>query len=95
MIVLLSQKLHVCHSGYSNVALDHCQLQEFILFIFFLACPGILTNPCSSHGKCDDGKAGAGHCQCEADFTGTSCEKCIPRKYGRNCTNGKSEFTCT
>ncbi|KAJ7377675.1 Stabilin-2 [Desmophyllum pertusum] len=51
------------------------------------SCPGNLTKPCSSHGNCDDGKVGTGHCRCNATFTGTSCEKCIPGKYGRNCTN--------
>ena len=91
MRVCLSQKS--CHSGYSIVSFVHCQPSN--LYINSLACPGNLTNPCSSHGSCDDGKTGTGHCQCGADFTGTSCEKCIPAKYGTNCTNGKAEFTLT
>ena len=54
-----------------------------------LACPGNLSDACSSNGVCDDGKSGSGHCQCSANFTGTACEKCISGKYGTNCTNGK------
>ena len=74
----------------SGVTGNHLTIKYFN----FLACPGNLTDPCSSHGKCDDGKTGTGHCECQANFTGTSCEKCIPAKYGRNCTNRKSESTC-
>lgn len=55
-------------------------------------CPGNVTNPCSGHGACDDGKTGSGHCQCDANFTGIACEKCILGKYGSNCTG---ECKCT
>ena len=61
--------------------------------LFFLVCPGNVTNPCSGHGACDDGKTGSGHCQCDANFTGTACEKCILGKYGSNCTGGEYLFS--
>lgn len=60
------------------------------ILVSLLACPGNLNSPCSSQGKCDDGKSGHGHCQCSANFTGTACERCIPGKYGTNCSSGKA-----
>lgn len=61
--------------------------------LFFLVCPGNVTNPCSGRGACDDGKTGSGHCQCDANFTGTACEKCILGKFGSNCTGGEYLFS--
>ncbi|XP_048584968.1 stabilin-2 isoform X2 [Nematostella vectensis] len=51
------------------------------------ACPGNVTAPCLGNGQCSDGLRGNGHCNCSANFTGTECEKCIPSKYGKDCSS--------
>ncbi|MBN3308760.1 STAB1 protein, partial [Amia calva] len=60
-------------------------------------CPGGLEAPCSNHGECEMGRGGSGNCTCNAGFTGTACELCLPNHYGANCTacacseNGKCD----
>ncbi|KAG8138247.1 hypothetical protein E2320_004156 [Naja naja] len=49
------------------------------------ACPGGPEAPCNNHGYCDEGYAGTGACVCNAAFNGTSCELCMPGRYGLEC----------
>ncbi|XP_070612374.1 stabilin-2 isoform X2 [Erythrolamprus reginae] len=49
------------------------------------ACPGGPEAPCNNHGYCDEGYAGTGECSCNAGFNGTSCELCLPGRYGLEC----------
>uniref|UniRef100_A0A670YTZ1 Stabilin 2 n=1 Tax=Pseudonaja textilis TaxID=8673 RepID=A0A670YTZ1_PSETE len=49
------------------------------------ACPGGPEAPCNNHGYCDEGYAGTGECVCNAAFNGTSCELCMPGRYGLEC----------
>ncbi|XP_072928797.1 stabilin-1 isoform X1 [Hemitrygon akajei] len=48
-------------------------------------CPGGQDNPCSFHGRCNDGRSGNGTCQCSIGFRGTACELCEPGRYGSDC----------
>lgn len=50
------------------------------------ACPGGVESPCGFHGTCEDGMKGTGHCACEKNFRGDSCELCLRNHYGPNCT---------
>uniref|UniRef100_A0A8C3R7U3 Stabilin 2 n=1 Tax=Cyanoderma ruficeps TaxID=181631 RepID=A0A8C3R7U3_9PASS len=49
------------------------------------ACPGGPETPCHGHGSCDDGYTGTGECRCHGGFNGTSCELCLPGRYGFTC----------
>ncbi|XP_033017703.1 stabilin-2 [Lacerta agilis] len=49
------------------------------------ACPGGSETPCNNRGSCDDEYAGTGECKCNAGFNGTSCELCMPGRYGLDC----------
>ena len=60
-------------------------------------CPGAtpaLPFPCSSHGFCDEGKAGSGRCICDSGYVGDTCELRCPE-----CTAGRgtcaTDGTCT
>ncbi|XP_032893181.1 stabilin-1 isoform X2 [Amblyraja radiata] len=48
-------------------------------------CPGGIENPCSFHGKCNEGKHGNGTCDCSQGFRGTACELCGEGRYGSDC----------
>ena len=53
-------------------------------------CPGGACRPCSSHGRCDDGRSGSGACVCHTDalhgyFAGADCAQCAPAYYGAGC----------
>ncbi|ROI15334.1 Stabilin-2 [Anabarilius grahami] len=50
-----------------------------------LACPGGPGSPCSNHGKCDEDHLGNGTCNCDAGFTGVSCELCVDGHFGPDC----------
>ncbi|XP_041460840.1 stabilin-2-like [Lytechinus variegatus] len=45
-------------------------------------CLGGPLYPCSSHGKCDDGRNGTGECICDDGYTGTACDICT----GNSCS---------
>nr|XP_054751264.1 stabilin-2-like isoform X1 [Lytechinus pictus] len=45
-------------------------------------CLGGPLYPCSSHGKCDDGRNGTGECFCDDGYTGTACDICT----GNSCS---------
>ncbi|CAI5786179.1 stabilin-2 isoform X1 [Podarcis lilfordi] len=49
------------------------------------ACPGGSETPCNNRGSCDEEYAGTGECTCNAGFNGTSCELCMPGRYGLDC----------
>ncbi|CAL1528699.1 unnamed protein product, partial [Lymnaea stagnalis] len=51
-----------------------------------LPCPGGFRNPCSGRGECLDTISGTGYCVCQANITGTACEKCKQSKtFGPEC----------
>ncbi|XP_013385273.1 stabilin-2-like isoform X1 [Lingula anatina] len=49
-------------------------------------CPGGAREPCSGHGTCFDGRNGTGHCTCDENFTGKSCDHCVMGKTGDLCS---------
>ena len=48
-------------------------------------CPGGPCRPCSGHGLCAEGTAGSGRCACDAHWVGTSCNGCVPGRWGVSC----------
>ncbi|XP_042323043.1 stabilin-2 isoform X2 [Sceloporus undulatus] len=49
------------------------------------ACPGGPEGSCNNRGTCDEGYARTGECSCNSGFNGTSCELCLPGRYGLDC----------
>ena len=43
-----------------------------------LPCPGGAARPCAGHGRCDDGVAGAGRCECDVGYAGPDCGIACP-----------------
>lgn len=66
---------------------------RYYYYFFFLVCFGNVINLCFGYGVCDDGKIGSGYCQCDVNFIGIVCEKCIFGKYGSNCIGGEYLFS--
>ena len=48
-------------------------------------CPGPAGQPCSGHGRCDDGVGGMGECSCVSGYAGRACEIMCPSTNGAPC----------
>lgn len=60
-------------SGYDGDACGECEPNRFGPSC--QACPGGVSNACSSQGDCDWGVAGTGECLCEVGWLGATCSE--------------------
>eukprot|EP00754_Rhynchopus_humris_P043462 Rhum_TRINITY_DN3268_c0_g1::Rhum_TRINITY_DN3268_c0_g1_i1::g.10203::m.10203 len=50
-----------------------------------VACSGSACNPCGGRGRCKDGVAGDGSCECGEGWALPSCTECVAGRHGVDC----------